>query len=244
MSTGKLKKIEKNESYGQKIYQQLKGLIISGVLSAGSVINEREYSDLLGVSRTPLRDALNILEQEGWVEQSGKARKVSVLRWRNMLELLEIREPMEMLAFDLAFSKITDKDIEHLEEILHRMAAYSVENENDYYTIMQLDTDFHYYFNRIAGNAMLSKLTDEMRDRIARSSVLSLKYSNMSGGDFAANHYPVMEALKVRDKEKAHAALREHYNSWEKRIRDLPANIGFDAQNPDAPIYEEFVKQS
>ena len=65
-----LEKIEKNKSYSTKIYQQIKSLIITGKLKAGSNVNEREFASMLGVSRTPLRDALTLLEKEGWVEQN------------------------------------------------------------------------------------------------------------------------------------------------------------------------------
>ena len=92
-----LEKIEKNKSYSTKIYQQIKSLIITGKLKAGSNVNEREFASMLGVSRTPLRDALTLLEKEGWVEQNGKIRMVAPLLWRNILELLEIREPIDMI---------------------------------------------------------------------------------------------------------------------------------------------------
>ena len=58
-------KIEKNESYSDKVYRLLKQLIISGQIGPGTVINERSFSNILDVSRTPLRDALKILESEG-----------------------------------------------------------------------------------------------------------------------------------------------------------------------------------
>lgn len=116
-----LEKIEKNKSYSTKIYQQIKSLIITGKLKAGSNVNEREFASMLGVSRTPLRDALTLLEKEGWVEQNGKIRMVAPLLWRNILELLEIREPIDMLGFELAFYKYTPEDFAHLHGILQEM---------------------------------------------------------------------------------------------------------------------------
>ena len=89
----KIERIEKNELYSSKIYNQLKLLIITGQIKPGTIINEREYSKLLDVSRTPLRDALRLLENEGWIEQVGKNRKIAVLMWKDILELFEIREP-------------------------------------------------------------------------------------------------------------------------------------------------------
>lgn len=132
----KIERIEKNELYSSKIYNQLKLLIITGQIKPGTIINEREYSKLLDVSRTPLRDALRLLENEGWIEQSGKNRKISVLLWKDILELFEIREPLDVLCFGLALPKMNAAHIRHLRGIIESMNISAVDNANDYYSLM------------------------------------------------------------------------------------------------------------
>lgn len=242
MSVDKVTRIAKNESYGQKIYQQLKKLIVSGELQAGSLINEREFSDRLGVSRTPLRDALNLLEQEGWIQQEGKARKVAQLRWKDMLELVEVRGSLGMLALERAFDKYTDGDLDYLESILEEMSRYSMENSRDYYNIMRLDTRFHSYITEITGNSLLIRMDTEMSERYTRSHVLSMLLSNPSGSYHARQHDGIMAALRAHDKEAARREFQKHFDIWEKRINSLPEKMGFDSQDMGAVIYEEFIK--
>lgn len=242
MGAEKVTRIVKNESYGQKIYQQLKGLIVSGQLRVGSPINEREFSDQLGVSRTPLRDALNLLEQEGWIEQDGKARKVALLHWRDMLELVEVRGPLGMLALNMAFDKITDADIEHLEGILEEMSRYSTENSQDYYNIMRLDTSFHSYITQITGNSLLIRMDTQMSEKYTRANVLSMLHSNPNGQYHASQHNAIMDALRGRDRARTYLEMQKHYNVWANRMKSLPEKIGFDPEDLDAVIYEQFIK--
>lgn len=238
----KIERIEKNEPYSSKIYHQLKMLIITGQIKPGTTINEREYSKLLDVSRTPLRDALRLLENEGWLEQSGKNRKVSVLLWKDILELFEIREPLDILCFELAFHKVTPKHIEYLKKIIKTMDQFAVENENDYYTLMKLDTSFHNFIAQITGNSLLMKMQDTISEKVVRSSVLSMKYSEHHGRDFAADHIDIVRSIEDGDLKKGKELLHIHYGSWKSRLMVIPERLKFDPSDVNAEIKEEFMK--
>ena len=236
-----LEKIEKNKNYGKKIYQQIKSLIITGKLKAGSSINEREFAAMLGVSRTPLRDALTILEKEGWVEQNGKMRTVSPLLWRDILELMEIRESIDMLGFKLAFYKYTKEDFAYLWGILQEMMDITAHDNKSYYNIMALDTSFHRYINKKSGNSMLFTFSEEMNEKVTRASVISMRYSGNDGNFFAQEHVPILQSMESGRYEVACQLLSEHYHVWKQRMLSLPGKIGFDPSNLDTPIQEEFV---
>ena len=237
-----LEKIEKNENYGQKIYQQIKGLIISGKLKAGSTINEREYADVLGVSRTPLRDALALLEKEGWIEPKGKTRIVSPLVWKDILELIELREPLDMIGFRLAFNKLNKEDFVRLREILKQMEEAAMMSRKDYYTIMRLDTSFHEYINRKSDNSLLIRMTGDLNEKITRTSVLSMKYSQWHTHDYVEEHMRILKYMEAGDFEAACQVLSWHYTSWAQRMMALPKVLGFDPSEKDTPIQEAFVE--
>ena len=236
-----LEKIEKNKSYSTKIYQQIKSLIITGKLKAGSNVNEREFASMLGVSRTPLRDALTLLEKEGWVEQNGKIRMVAPLLWRNILELLEIREPIDMLGFELAFYKYTPEDFAHLHGILQEMMDVTKQDHGSYYSIMALDTSFHRYINRKSGNSILLTFSEEINEKVTRASILSMKYSGKDGNAFAQEHLAILKCMESGDYENACRYLSEHYSAWRQRMLSLPGHLGFDPANLDTKLQEEFV---
>ena len=218
----KIERIEKNELYSSKIYNQLKLLIITGQIKPGTIINEREYSKLLDVSRTPLRDALRLLENEGWIEQVGKNRKIAVLMWKDILELFEIREPLDILCFELAFPKVTPEHIGHLRKIIEEMDIFAVRNANDYYTLMKMDTSFHNYFALITGNSQLIKIQDSI----------------------SADHIGILQSVEEGDLEKGKELLHIHYGSWKKRLLVIPERLNFDPQDGDAEIKEEFIKSN
>ena len=237
-----LTRIEKNENYGAKIYQQIKSLIITGKLKAGSNINEREYAAMLGVSRTPLRDALTLLEREGWVKQSGKMRIIAPLLWKDILELLEIREEIDMIGFNLAIQKCTQEDFDHLHGIVQEIMDINAKDRTSYYNIMVLDTSFHRYINRKSGNSILINFSEEINEKVTRASVLSMKYSGRDGSYFAQEHLVILHAMETGDYSKARELLSEHYEVWRGRMLALPKWIGFDPTKLDTQIQEEFVK--
>lgn len=238
----KIERIEKNELYSSKIYNQLKLLIITGQIKPGTIINEREYSKLLDVSRTPLRDALRLLENEGWIEQSGKNRKISVLLWKDILELFEIREPLDVLCFGLALPKMNAAHIRHLRGIIESMNISAVDNANDYYSLMKLDTSFHNYFAQVTGNNLLIKIQDSISEKVVRSSVLSMKYSEHGGRNFAADHVEILESVEEGDLEKGKRLLHTHYEAWRNRLIVIPERLNFDPEDGTAEIKEEFIK--
>jgi len=165
-------KIEKNESYSDKVYRLLKQLIISGQIGPGTVINERSFSNILDVSRTPLRDALKILESEGWIEQRGSQRVVAPLRWKDLCDLMEIREKLELMCFELAVPRTTEHDITYLQAILGSMKEQNRTDPSDLYAVMKADTEFHRYIAYISGNRLLLELQNLIYEKIIRSSVL------------------------------------------------------------------------
>ena len=129
MENVQLTAIDKNEIYSEKVYRQLKQLIVANHIKPGEILNERELADSLSVSRTPIRDALRTLEQEGWISKKGKFKVVSLLTWKSVQSLMEIRRPLELMSYDLAVQKITDEDVEELERIYRNMEKIAEKKE-------------------------------------------------------------------------------------------------------------------
>lgn len=235
-------KIEKNESYSDKVYRLLKQLIISGQIGPGTVINERSFSNILDVSRTPLRDALKILESEGWIEQRGSQRVVAPLRWKDLCDLMEIREKLELMCFELAVPRTTEHDITYLQAILGSMKEQNRTDPSDLYAVMKADTEFHRYIAYISGNRLLLELQNLIYEKIIRSSVLSMRINKANAEIFAGDHEVFIEALKERDFGKAAEAAHIHCENWKKRLLLLPGLLHFDPEDMEYVIEEKFVR--
>lgn len=235
-------KIKKKESYGSKVYEQLKYLIISGKIKQGEIINEQEFSEALGISRTPLREALGLMEKEGWIERDGKFRIISPLKWKDIKDLMEVREPIDEVCFRLAIEKITKENIIELKNILNTMKLPKVDDEIYYYSIMKEDTNFHRYIAHTTGNKLLINIHDELAEKIIRSSVLSMRYFNLSVLDFVEDHKLIIECLEKKELERGLEILKNHYASWQKRMMSLPLILNFDPALDDVIIDEKFFK--
>ena len=89
---------------------------------------------------------------------------------------------------------------------------------------------------------MLAQVSDKMNEKITRTSVLSMKYSRRDGVFFVREHTEILDCMESGDLDGARTRLSAHYNSWKERMMQLPERIGFDPNEPNTKIYEEFIK--
>ena len=202
----------------------------------------RRSNHVFDLKAGTLYPLLHTLEREGWVKQSGKMRIIAPLLWKDILELLEIREEIDMIGFNLAIQKCTQEDFDHLHGIVQEIMDINAKDRTSYYNIMVLDTSFHRYINRKSGNSILINFSEEINEKVTRASVLSMKYSGKDATVFAQEHLVILHAMETGDYSKASELLSEHYEVWRGRMLALPKWIGFDPTKLDTQIQEEFVK--
>ena len=215
--------LERNESYSDKAYIQLKQLIITNQIKPGQALNERELSEQLQVSRTPIRDALKMLEKEGWILINGKNRMVSLLTKKTIKNLIEIRCPIELLAFDLFAKKYKREDRAIFQDICDQMHSLSQDiDHTNYYKLMQVDTLFHQQIANITGNEQVINIVAGLGDQIVRTSVLSVKYGRLPVSAYAKNHDHLLDHFLQMDMVQAREALIEHINMWQMHLESIP----------------------
>ncbi|MEA5137489.1 MAG: GntR family transcriptional regulator [Candidatus Fimivivens sp.] len=215
--------LERNESYSDKTYMLLKQLIITNQIKPGQALNERELSEQLQVSRTPIRDALKMLEKEGWILISGKNRMVSLLTKKTIKNLIEIRCPIELLAFDLFAKKYKREDRSIFQDICNQMHSLSENiDHTNYYRLMQVDTLFHQQIANITGNEQVINIVAGLGDQIVRTSVLSVKYGRLPVSAYAKNHDHLLDYFLQMDMVQARVALIEHINMWQMHLESIP----------------------
>ena len=215
--------IDKNEIYSEKVYRQLKQLIVANHIKPGEILNERELADSLSVSRTPIRDALRSLEQEGWISKKGKFKVVSLLTWKNVQSLMEIRRPLELMSYDLAVQKMTDQDVRDLEHIYENMEMIAKKQEKtSHYEAMASDIEFHLQLARISRNDNVLHIMSELGDQLIRTSVLSVRYGDFSLDTYCSNHSRLLECLKNHEYQKGREELEQHISVWEGHLKKVP----------------------
>lgn len=202
----------------ERAYQYLRDGIMRGDLPPGSVLAEEEIASTLGTSRTPVRQALGLLLQEGFVEV-GPRRQVVVRGFtpEHKAEILLLREALEGVAVSRACEVMQLEDIDYLHLLLLRMrrAAESGREED----FLDLDEEFHLKIAEGAQLPILYSLLSQLRGfvRVAR---LGSRRPPAVLAQVVAEHEEIVDALEHRDPETAHEALVEHLHRSDYAIAE------------------------
>lgn len=201
-----MKKIKTVKNLREAVYQTIKQGIAERTLLPGTQLKESDLVEKLGVSRTPIRDALNQLHRDGMVELvPHKGAYVKNWTREEVVEILILREVLEGLAARLAAERLTDKDIRRLEQYFEDYAAGLV----DY---AQADERFHADLIRACGSTRLVGLIRNLSDNLQ---MLDMRRVNFSFPgrikESLAEHRRIIEAFKAGDGELAEKRAREHF---------------------------------
>ena len=204
------------ELLSQKVYRILKTRIIKGDLKPGEKLLENKIAEQLGVSRTPIREALRELAAEGFVKMSpNQGVVVSNVSVKDIQEVLQIRGVLEGLAARLAAKLINGEEIKELEKFLKQMEHYT--NKGNALAFSEMDAEFHELILNICGNNRLIQIHKNLSDQTHRYRIRSLSIPGRLK-DSLNEHQEIVEALKRKDSEKADRVSQEH-------VKNVVANI-------------------
>lgn len=184
-------------------------------LGPGEPLLERDLSDRLGISRTPVREALLLLEREGWVVSGErKGFVVADISPADVAEISSLRRANECLAVELALPRITPADLAHLDELYSRQAEFisGPLQEN-----VRVDHEFHAYLAYLSGNRRLAALLRNLSDHMLRFGIAAVTRSGRARAALA-EHRRVLDALHARDLAAATVAMAEHLQNTQSAI--------------------------
>lgn len=202
-----LPKVERQRLH-DTVVEHLRNFIIEGVLEAGRKLNERELCETLGISRTPLREALKVLAAEGLIEISPN-RGASVAR----MSELEIREAFELMsgleAFsgELACERITPEELAEIKALHYAMVV--CKNQNDLPGYYQRNRAIHDLINQAARNSALRQAYQSLNFRLQALRFRS-NYQAPKWDRAVHDHEQMIQALEARDGKLLSSILRHH----------------------------------
>lgn len=202
-------------SLHDEVASRVRDMIIEGALEPGARIFEEQLGKTLGVSRTPMREALKTLASEGLIELVA-ARGAVVKRFspKDVRDMLDVLAVLEGFAARLACERASDAEIAELRALHDRMAGFfKAKNRLEYY---KLNQDFHSGVLRLSGNAALQASHLSIQARLKR-----IRYIGNSEPrkwkDAMAEHDLMIKHLEARDAEKLASILRTHMeHTWER----------------------------
>lgn len=201
------------------VFQTLREAILRGKLKPGERLMEQTLAQKLGVSRTPIREAIRMLEQEGLaVTEPRKGARVAKITEKDMEDVLRIREALEQLAAELACDHATDEEISALET--ERMRFEHCLRSDDIKKIAESDVHFHELLYEASGNPKLVGMLSNLREQMYRYRVEYLKdpahYPNL-----IAEHKEIVEGLRTHDKKKVHDAMARHMSNQAAGVKEI-----------------------
>jgi DNA-binding GntR family transcriptional regulator len=205
------------ENLSARVYLQIKNLILSNEIMPGQKLHHQQLSERLGVSRTPIREALTRLVQEGYVSfLPNRGFTCKEIGMQEAEELYELREALEAFAVEKALETSTDATLRHLRE---KMNAYGRDVQNRF-TRERLvyDQDVHLEIAQLTGNETLRNTLSHVFERIVLKRRTDGLYDPGRGVAAHQEHLRLLEAMERRDAAQAVAILRSHIQAGKKNV--------------------------
>ncbi len=191
--------------------QALRDAILTGRFTAGARLRQTDLADRLGISRTPIREALGRLQQEGLVQLlPGGGVRVALLALGEAVELYDVREVLDGLAARLAAARATPDALAGLEKALRRMAQCVERGDSNQW--FGAHVAFHDEIFRLSGNARLQALSAVVRLSIQRFHPLLLRTERRLE-EAHRQHRAIFDAIRAGDTETAERRGRHHIAS-------------------------------
>ncbi len=200
------------------VFNTLRQAILRGELKPGERLMEIQLANKLGVSRTPIREAIRKLELEGLVLMiPRRGAEVAEITEKSLRDVLEVRRALEELSVQLACDRITEEQIEEL-----KVAAKEFERvlkSGDVTAYAEADVKFHDIIYFATDNQRLIALLYNLREQMYRYRVEYLKRSEVHE-KLLAEHQYIIEMLESRNREKAVEAVCQHIDNQVEAVAD------------------------
>ena len=198
------------------VFQTLRQAILREDLAPGERLMEIPLANKLGVSRTPLREAIRMLEQEGLVVMiPRRGAQVAGISEKSLRDVLEVRKSLEKLAVELACERMTEEDMKEMNRAEEAFSA--AVHEGDALRIAETDEQFPDVIYNSTGNTKLVQLLNNLREQMYRYRLEHIK-DEKSRLSLLEEHQRMMAALRSRDVELAKKAAGEHIVNQENNV--------------------------
>lgn len=195
-------------SLHEMVVEHLRGMLMSGELPPGSRVPEKQLCDTLGVSRTPLREALKVLANEGLVRLlPNRGAVVTEVTVEEVADLFQVMAELEKLSGVLLAERVTDADIAELQALHALMLEHHDKRQRSEY--FQLNQQIHNRLTELAGNSVLTDIYQSLSTKLRRARYVA-NIENARWDESAIEHSRIMAALAARDSRQLAEEMSGH----------------------------------
>lgn len=202
-----------NTPLSEKIAMTIRNNIIKGIIKPGERLVEPKLSEMLGISRTPIREALRLLEMEGFIEIiPRRGAIVTTLTRKDIDDIFTIKMRLEPLASSLAVSYLEKSDIDRMKELAAKMEAGSAKGVTQ---LINWNYDFHNIFIYKCNNERLIKMLEGLQQQFKRATVYSFTTEGRTR-KVNEEHDKLIAAFEQKDEKGVEKIVETHvYNGWQ-----------------------------
>lgn len=209
----------KTISLADQVFEKLENDIITGVYARGELLTELKLVEALGVSRTPIREALRRLEQERLIMESGKGSIVLGITLEDLVDIMNIRERIEGLAAYYATVNLTDEGRERLRTINQLQDFYYEKHDIEH--LREMDDEFHDAIYELSGRTVIRDTLLPLHKKTQRYRRISIEDASRLERSMQ-EHRAIFEAIAAGDAETAERLTQQHIsNAKESMIARL-----------------------
>ncbi len=191
----------------ESAFNQIQQWIIDGTLLPGEKLSDSELAESLGVSRTPVRESLQLLEVQGFVQMfPGKATQVTEIKREAINDLLPPLAALQSLSAELAIDHLTEEHVNQLEQINERFTQ-AIRANNEYAALM-VDEEFHQVIVDITKNTYIKNVLEPLQAHVRRHFFYD---SIVLAEESVEEHQTIITAMKDGNKELAASTMKENW---------------------------------
>ncbi|MGB2991229.1 MAG: GntR family transcriptional regulator [Paenisporosarcina sp.] len=212
-----MKKIKKPQSLADQAYNLIRKDILTGTLAPKEELREEKLATELGISRTPLREAIRRLATDGLVIlTTGKPASVSSFTKEDALHQMEVRKLLETYNIEQVARFVTPKFINTLKDNLKLQKRAA--DKNDFHEFIELDRDFHLILANQNPNTKLREMIHTINTGVNRAFLILANTYPISAMEASGEHEDIVNALENKDEIAATKAMLEHMDNIERRF--------------------------
>jgi DNA-binding GntR family transcriptional regulator len=216
--------IDRPSSLKDSAYRAIKDQLVTGVLEHETIYSAQHFAAMLGVSRTPVREALLQLAGEGFlVCLEARGFKIKQFSPGEIRDVFETRQMIEAFVVRQLLDRLTPEDLRPLKENLRAMTEHArLRNAHGF---MEADKEFHLTLVRRHGNQMLMAIMETIRNHIAVFGLKALAHQGRFQ-EVIREHRSILKALELKDRKRALLAVRYHLATTEQCLlgKDQPVD--------------------
>ena len=206
----------KSLSLANQVYQQIEKNILSGVYKAGEIISESKLSEELGVSRTPIREAIARLENDKLIGITPSGTVVLGITDEDVADMFAVKRALEPMVVKMAAMNISDEDLAKLKEILDQQEFY--QEKKNIEKVRNLDTQFHDIIYSASGSPIFQAVLSPIHHKLMKYRKDSLTNEGRSRYSIE-EHVKIYEAIQAGNQEKIEELVLKHVDQAYKSIQ-------------------------